>query len=159
MAHGTVTATLNYLKRLPLYQTEKPFQLFLPAQHHATDQRLSNLEFEGRETRIVDIRPKLSTFDLDEHGFQILHAPTKLAPTCFQDPKIVESLYFDEVVNILKKLPGGYDRVFLFDWRVVTGVPFRFDLHSFSFSLCAQLKPSSDHRSYEMLKSCQLKKD
>lgn len=119
MAQGTVVAKLNYLKRLPLYQTEKPFQLFLPVDQNASDRRQSNLEFEGQETVIVDIRPRLTKFTLDEHGFQILRAPTSLSPASFQNRQVVESQYFNEVVEILKRIPDGYDQIFLFDWRVV----------------------------------------
>jgi hypothetical protein len=119
MAQGPVSAKLNYLKRLPLYKTEKPFQLFLAADHDAPDRRQHNLEFEGQDTDIADIRPRLPKFTLDEHGFQIVRAPTSLSPACFQDKHVVETDYFDQVLELLKGIPGGYDKVFLFDWRVV----------------------------------------
>ncbi len=113
---GTVTAEINYLKRLPLYQREKPFQLFFPVDPDAPDQRSTNVEFEARPQTFVDIRKDLGKFTLDEHGFAIRTWPSSFAS--FEDRTMVESLYFAEVLEVLKTIEGGYDRVFFFDWRV-----------------------------------------
>jgi hypothetical protein len=118
MACGTVTAEINYLKRLPLYRQEKPFQIFIPVDKDSADPRVTNLEFEQREQTFVDIRGKADAYSLDEHGFEVRTCPTSLEASSFSDREVVESRYFTEVEDILRTIDGGYDRVFFFDWRV-----------------------------------------
>ena len=115
MVSETVTAEIQYLKRLPLYRKEKPFQLFVPV---AADTRSTNLEFEAKEHTFEDVRGREDIFSLDEHGFQFGVHPTKLDPELFGDRDAVETRYFDEVKEILREIEGGYDEIFLFDWRV-----------------------------------------
>lgn len=123
MACGDVTSHVSYLKKLDLYQKEKPFQLFIPIEKDAPDQRTSNLEFESKECTFHDIRDKIHEYDLDTHGFQVGEYPTKLDLPSFQDRHIVESQYFPEVEQILRNIEGGYDRIFIFDWRVRRSLP------------------------------------
>ncbi|KAH7028075.1 methyltransferase CmcJ [Microdochium trichocladiopsis] len=123
MACGTVQAQVDYLKRLPLYQSEKPFQLFIPIEPDAKDQRHSNLEFEPKECTFHDVRDQLPECLLDSQGFQVLRRPTRLDPASFDKREIVESQYLDEVKDILKSVDGGYDRIFIFDWRVSLACP------------------------------------
>lgn len=118
MACGTVDSHVNYLKKLPLYQKEKPFQLFVPIDPDATNQRASNLEFEPKERTFFDIRDRIHDCSLDTNGFQLREFPTKLDLPSFRDRGVVESSYFPEIEQILKHIEGGYDRVFIFDWRV-----------------------------------------
>jgi len=119
MACGSVTSEINYLKRLDLYQKEKPFQLFIPVDENGPDPRSSNLEFEMREQTFVDIRENLGDFSLDTHGFEVGMRPTALAPADFHSRETVETRYFDEVKDILKKkIDGGYDEIFIFDHRL-----------------------------------------
>ena len=118
MASGTVVGQVNYLKKLPLYQKEKPFQLFVPIDPDDPDQRATNLEFEPRECTFHDINDASHDLSLDKHGIQIVRCPTKVDLPSFRDRGIVESIYFDEVEHILKNIEGGYDRVLIFDWRV-----------------------------------------
>jgi hypothetical protein len=118
MACGAVTAEIHYLKKLPLYRKEKPFQLFIPVDKNAADPRCTNLEFEPKEQTFVDIRNCIHDFSLDSHGFQVERYPTALDLSSFTDRSAVESQYFTEVEQILKIIDGGYDKVFIFDWRV-----------------------------------------
>ena len=118
MASGTVTAEVQYLKRLALYAKEKPFQLFVPVAPDAVDTRSTNLDFEGRDQTFEDIRGREDEYSLDSHGFQVGMHPTRLDPDMFGDRETVESRYFDEVREILRDVEGGYDEVFLFDWRL-----------------------------------------
>lgn len=123
MASGDVTAAVKYLKRLPLYQSEKPFQLFIPLSDNAPDQRTTNLEFESRQCEFHDIRSKAHTWSLDREGIQVLQHPTSLDLDSFRDRAQVESRYFDEVRQILRHVEGGYDKAFIFDWRVRCRAP------------------------------------
>ncbi|KAK0613639.1 methyltransferase CmcJ [Immersiella caudata] len=118
MACGTVTGEINYLKRLDLYQKEKPFQLFIPVDENGPGPRSSNLEFEMKEQTFVDIRENLRDFSLDTHGFEVGMRPTALAPADFHSRDTVETRYFEEVKDILKNIDGGYDEIFIFDHRL-----------------------------------------
>ncbi|KAK1835679.1 hypothetical protein QBC39DRAFT_388621 [Podospora conica] len=118
MSSGTVTSELLYLKKLPLYAKEKPFQLFVPVAADAADTRSTNLEFESKEQTFEDIRGREADFSLDSHGFRTGVYPTGLDSDMFGDREVVESRYFDEVREILRDVEGGYDEVFLFDWRL-----------------------------------------
>ena len=118
MACGTVKAELQYLKKLPLYKLEKPFQLFVPVDPDAADQRSTNIEFEACEQIFEDVRGRENEFSLASHGFQFAVQPTSLSVHDFSDRGIIESRYFEEVKETLRNIDGGYDQVFFFDFRV-----------------------------------------
>jgi hypothetical protein len=119
MATGTVKAPVNYMKKLPLHEYEKPFQILMPIPPDAEDQRIANVEFEPREQTFTDIRGNTDEFSLDENGFEIRRAPTLLQYNEAADQDVIKHKYLPEVEQILKDhLPGGYDRVEFFDWRV-----------------------------------------
>ncbi|CCF32719.1 methyltransferase CmcJ [Colletotrichum higginsianum] len=118
MACGTVEAEVDYLQRLPLYQREKPFQLFVPIHERDQDARSTNLAFEKKTQTFVDMRGRTGEFSLDTHGFQVETVPNKLAPHFFRDREVVEREYLPEVEGLLRGVGGGCDRVFIFDWRL-----------------------------------------
>lgn len=122
-ACGPCRSKVDYLKRLPLYQTEKPFQLFIPIEAEAADKRTSNLEFESKECDFEDVRAKAADYTLDDNGFRFLKHPTALDWHSFHDRDAVESRYFAEVKQILQHVEGGYDKILLFDWRVSSLLP------------------------------------
>ncbi|KAJ0276286.1 hypothetical protein COL940_008358 [Colletotrichum noveboracense] len=102
MACGTVDAELDYLRRLPLYQQEKPFQLFVPIHERDQDARSTNLEFEKRTQTFVDIRDQVNDFSLDSHGFQVETSPSRLNAQSFGDQSLIKNEYLPEVENLLK---------------------------------------------------------
>lgn len=118
MELNPVVTDIEYLKRLPLYRHEKPFQIFIPIQKDAKDQRATNLEFEPKQQSITDIRTNPSSFTVDSHGFQFQKSLTKLNMNLFNNRYIVETEYLPEVERILKNMDSSIDRVFFFDWRV-----------------------------------------
>ncbi|CAI0643617.1 unnamed protein product [Colletotrichum noveboracense] len=118
MACGTVDAELDYLRRLPLYQQEKPFQLFVPIHERDQDARSTNLEFEKRTQTFVDIRDQVNDFSLDSHGFQVETSPSRLNAQSFGDQSLIKNEYLPEVENLLKLVGNSNDRVFIFDWRL-----------------------------------------
>lgn len=118
MACGTVDAEVDYLQRLPLYQHEKPFQLFVPIHERDQDARSTNLEFEKRMQTFVDIRDRVNEFSLDSHGFQVETSPSRLNAQSFRDQNLIKDEYLPEVENLLKLVGNSHDRIFIFDWRV-----------------------------------------
>lgn len=118
MACGTVEAHIEYLQRLPLYQQEKPFQLFVPIDEQDQDARSTNLAFEQKKQTFVDIRERVNEFSLDLHGFQIQAVPKTFDSQLFKSRQSVEKEYLPEIERLLKGLGDGCDRVFIFDWRL-----------------------------------------
>ncbi|KAH8881848.1 methyltransferase CmcJ [Thozetella sp. PMI_491] len=142
MACGTVTAEVQYLKRLGLYETEKPFQLFFPVDKNSEDCRTTNLEFESKLQTFVDIRDRIRDFSLDSHGFQILQRPIVLDPSSYLNRDAVESHYLPEVKQILTTIDQGYDKAFIFDWRVRNSATPREEVEYDMNDLTRWLRPS-----------------
>ncbi|PVH79055.1 hypothetical protein DL98DRAFT_533408 [Cadophora sp. DSE1049] len=70
-----VATTLEYLKDLELYHSEKPYFCLMPAANatQADNEQMDNLEFESHhDIRINDIRPLKEHFKLDEYGFEVV---------------------------------------------------------------------------------------
>ncbi|KAF4912271.1 Aspirochlorine biosynthesis protein N [Colletotrichum fructicola] len=118
MACGVVEAEVDYLKRLPLYQTEKPFQLFVPIDEQDPDARSTNLVFEKKKQTFIDIRERVGEFSLDSHGFQVETAPSELDPQSFEDQQLIKTQYLPEIEKLFKSLGSNSDKVFIFDWRL-----------------------------------------
>jgi len=71
-----VMTTLEFLKDLELYRSEKPYFCLMPATDatEADNEQIDNLEFECHDDiRIDDMRPFVETFKLDENGFEAVH--------------------------------------------------------------------------------------
>jgi hypothetical protein len=116
-ATGSLVIGLKFLKWLPLYETEKPFQIFINIPEDATDRRTTNLAFENVKVRIQDVRifpPK--HFLLDKHGFT--YYSHKFQARHIADRESVEQRYLPEMETLLKSTLNSVDRVFFFDWRV-----------------------------------------
>ncbi|EXJ74854.1 uncharacterized protein A1O5_01550 [Cladophialophora psammophila CBS 110553] len=124
MSHheGAVIAPLKFLKWLPLYETEKPFQVFINVPEDAQDQRTTNLAFHNVEVHILDVRNfPPHYFSLNEQGF--MYRLQKFDPTHIADRKKVEELYLPEMEALLKAEVEDVDRVFFFDWRLRKNAP------------------------------------
>jgi len=115
---GNVSASLQYLMRLELYEEEKPFQLFVEIPKDAPDQRRNNLEFEEKTHVIHDIRDNVSLYTLDDNGFMIRPFSTALSFDSFTDRLAIERTYLPEVEQLIRKEVVDVERVFFFDWRI-----------------------------------------
>jgi hypothetical protein len=77
-----VEASLEYLQKLPLYESEKPYWCFLPP-HDGFDpdaQRVDNLEFEHHSgIKIQDIRELSPEAHINECGFEVLSHESKFS--------------------------------------------------------------------------------
>jgi len=118
-----VEASLEYLQRLPLYKTEKPYWCFLPP-HEGFDpdaQRVDNLEFEHySDITIQDIRELETPAQIGECGFQVLSHQSEFS--YFGKPDDVEQ-YRIETENLLKQEMGAV-HVKCYDSRLRKNVPF-----------------------------------
>jgi hypothetical protein len=120
------TTTLNYAKWLPLYEKEVPYQILseFPGEYMKT-----NLTFGPAPTAetIHDIRGRESEFSLDCHGFQVCRQETEL--TNWTDKNAVETKYFAEMEQLLRRELKDVDEVFFYDWRVRCSLSLRRQLH------------------------------
>jgi hypothetical protein len=112
-----VAIRLNYMKWNDTLKGEKPYQLVsedLPSLYGIPRQ---NFEFgSGPEEQISDIRNTQSIFNVDDHGFAILHH--SFPEINFGDVASVEQVYQPEVERLLKEKIGGVDELYFFNWRV-----------------------------------------
>jgi hypothetical protein len=119
MPHATnrdVTAPVHFIKWLPLYEREKPFNIFINLPEDAKDTRTNNLEFDIKDTTFHDVRGEESDFTLDDHGFAFLKYQHDFKN--FDNREAVESEYLPQIEKMVKEKIPGADRVALFDWRV-----------------------------------------
>jgi len=110
--------SLKFLSWQSLYETEKPFHIFLNIPVDAPDQRNTNLVFHDVHVPVRDFRslPANQEPTLDQNGFIYRRCSTSLND--FANRSQVEDVYLPEVELLLKREIKDIDRVFFFDWRV-----------------------------------------
>lgn len=118
MSSGDVTASLNYLQKLDIYQHEKPFEIMMDIPSDAKNQRQHNTKFEAREQTIRDIRELKYQFTLDKHGFMVREFRSTLDRLGRIDGTMVEGVYKPEVESLIREQVSDVDQVFFFEWRV-----------------------------------------
>jgi hypothetical protein len=112
-----VTGYISFLADSPLWKTEKPFGLTLPADYDPPkDTRLTNLVFDERRLNIQDMRPHRHEFSIATSGFALLSQPTHYQE--IPDMEVFES-YKKETEDILRKLLKP-DFIRCWDGRVCT---------------------------------------
>ncbi len=115
---GTFKASLQFLKRLDLYKTKKPFQILMPIPEDAGDRRTDNLEFEDKEQTLYDMREATEKLTLDSHGFEYMESIPAWLPSSTSSRKDIEELYLPSVEKLIKSHVDDVDEIFFFDWRV-----------------------------------------
>jgi hypothetical protein len=76
--------------------------------------------YREREVEIRDVRPLAETLSLEQEGFQLLTAPTRV--TDFDDEDAVRTEYYDEAIELLKSQTGA-TRVVVFDHTIRRRIP------------------------------------
>ncbi|KAF2175459.1 hypothetical protein K469DRAFT_647092 [Zopfia rhizophila CBS 207.26] len=114
------TATIKFLKWIPLYEEERPFQIFLELPPEAPDQRKTNLTWDEKDITVTDFRDNAADFQLDTHGF----ATRKLEGFSeLENDKDINARYIPEVKRMLETELGDVGTVFVFDWRLRSSRP------------------------------------
>ena len=111
-----VVAEAKFLKWIPLYEEEKPFNIFIDIPHDAVDKRANNLVFEQHPIDFQDIRGQETAFSLDDNGFTFVRHTTEFHN--FEDRCAVEQTYLPEVEQLIRENVEGADKIHVFDWRV-----------------------------------------
>lgn len=118
-----VQTSIEYLQKLPLYETEKPYYCLL-APHEGFDpdaQRLDNLEFEVHENICVkDMRGKVHEFKLEECGFEVISHEMNRSE--FNTPGDIEA-YRHETQEMLRSFLGA-EFVKTYEVRMRKNMPF-----------------------------------
>jgi hypothetical protein len=100
-----ISASIEYLQKLDLYQKEKPYYCLL-APHNGFDpdaQRLNNLEFEQRpDITVTDIRNLNHSWT--ENGFQVLQHRSEALPL---DSSEQSAKYVAETEELLRQETGA----------------------------------------------------
>lgn len=116
-----MTATLAFLRDLPLYQEEQPFEIYgYPDLPRSAS---SNCQFESRsQIPARDARGSTQDFELNECGFVFLTRPSQCPLKADQFENMNEGCqnvlqYLDETRTIVKEYFLA-SRVICFDWRV-----------------------------------------
>jgi hypothetical protein len=108
-----IRATLNYVaatgEKLVSYAYEPPAGI-----------PLSNVQVEGHETTIHDLRSAASEFALDEVGFKLLRH--RSAVKNFWDEEEIKRVYYPESVDLLKRVTGASE-VRVFDHTLRRRIP------------------------------------
>ena len=108
---GTVDSELNYIKPDAALAPEVFYSGgSLPQKY--------NSAYAFMPATIEDARISSARFDIHEHGFQLVAAPTK--NKVFDDERVIEDVYYNEVISIVKNTTGAKD-VFVFDHTVRLG--------------------------------------
>ncbi|KAF2684665.1 hypothetical protein K458DRAFT_388366 [Lentithecium fluviatile CBS 122367] len=111
-------AVFNYLEWDPLYETEKPFQIFSDIPAGSADQRKDNLNFKpGPSEKVHDVRGDENHFTLDKNGFEYIRHKTKVLDGDIYSKEHVQDIYLPECAQVLKTVLDGADEVHVFDWR------------------------------------------
>jgi hypothetical protein len=111
--------SLEYLEWQPLYAEEKPFEILIDIPKEFVGDKRTNLVFKKYPNeRISDVRGKEDSFTLDVNGFAFRTHGTAMRKEEWADEHLVESKYFKEVEDLLRKELDGVDRVHIFDWRL-----------------------------------------
>lgn len=115
----SVETRLRYLQWQPLYETEKPYQVFAPLTDNSIPR--TNLVFEdGPFEKIYNARDRKNEFKLDIEGFCFDHAVFEDGDV--QDANVVESKYLGWVKNLLRRHCGENVDVHIFDWQVCSSL-------------------------------------
>jgi hypothetical protein len=113
-----ITATVEFLKRLPLYDREKPFRVYYEIPKSSADRRRTNLEFEKREVSFQDIRCNVADYTLDDQGFAVRNFTSAIPEEDFSDRTLVEQKFLPQVEQLLRSEIPGITALYIFDWRL-----------------------------------------
>ncbi|KAF7670920.1 hypothetical protein GT037_011048 [Alternaria burnsii] len=92
-----VNANIEYLSRLDLYETEKPYMTAFEIPSDVGS--MTNHEYSAHMVEVQDARDNKASFSLDVHGFKFCDWPTKYRSADFEDEDLIESKYYQEVLQ------------------------------------------------------------
>jgi len=121
-----VQATIEYLRRLPLYEEEKPYWCFLPPKDgfDPDTQRVDNLEFEEHSNVFVqDLREIDEAPRIHDYGFEVLKHESKFLRFDAADAADQVVKYRTETEELLKERLGAVYAL-CYDHRLRKNIPY-----------------------------------
>lgn len=108
---GTVNSEFNYIK---------PDASLAPEVFYSggSSPQQYNGAYAFMPATVEDARSSHASFNIHKQGFQLVTAPT--VNKVFDDGQVIEDVYYDEVISIVKNISGAKD-VFVFDHTVRLG--------------------------------------
>lgn len=104
----------HFLKRLPLYNEEKPYSLrYTPPAGFPR----ANIEVERQEIQIQDIRSRVASLSLAQDGCEILRIASRMKYEDYDDDEKTKAIYLREVAETLCRHLGA-QRVQIFEHTV-----------------------------------------
>ncbi len=102
---ASIEGSLNYLGEMD----ERPLTYAYPPPPGTPE---TNLRFAPRKLRISDGRPLADKLSIDEQGFRLIRRETSVKD--FYDHEEVRTVYYPEVIDLLKDVTGA-EKVVIFD--------------------------------------------
>ncbi len=115
-------ASMNFLKPLVDYKTQKPYSIDYRIQDWENDITRSN--YKGQQVdniRIRDIRSKEDQFTFDSNGYAVIELESSMLYEEFEDPDKVDAIYCEEVASCLLRYFRGAAAVQIYDVEVCPG--------------------------------------
>lgn len=113
-----IHVSMKYLSRLPLYQEEKPFELWIPSNPGVPQ---TNCKFQAEnDIAIADARFCEEKLDLETSGFQFIRHSSSCIPTAKDlagRSQETVTPYLRETVSLVQSHLDA-EKSFCFDWRV-----------------------------------------
>ena len=108
--------SIQFIRWIPLYETEKPFQVFLADRDLESEKRRNtNLVWEEKDVAVEDFRGREDFHDIDEHGFT---SRKVVGFESLPNTEAIEKEYLPAVEKLLREELDDVGTVFIFDWRV-----------------------------------------
>ena len=103
LAAAKLIASIWFLQRDKLYETEKPYHIkFKP---HG-DIPVSNITHCRVDVPVRDLRPLQNDLTLEEDGMMVQHLDTKMKYEGYANPIVVQQLYLKELHHLIQDALG-----------------------------------------------------
>ena len=112
----SAVGTLVFLKRLDVYEEQKPYCIHVPAEA-VPGGKSTNEEDEFVETTIQDLRHQKQAFDIDKNGFEVINCPKMMDYASFSNKVMVETIFLPKIESAIKDKLGASD-AWVYDWKV-----------------------------------------
>jgi hypothetical protein len=113
-------ATLSFISDLPIFQYEKPYELWLPLEKIPDSLSWTNTQFsEQPGIEIKDVRSNDTDFGYETTGFKYLFSPLNQlfkGPSWPYNDSMVQEYLSETVVLVQEEFSA--QKVLCFDWRV-----------------------------------------
>ncbi|XXH04595.1 hypothetical protein Hte_011012 [Hypoxylon texense] len=97
MESAVVIGSLNFMKRLELYKTTKPYSIAIEIESWTGDVPRSNFQQDCVDVTIRDIRGREGQFTFEKNGFALLDFSSSMTYEDFEDTAKLENVYAQEL--------------------------------------------------------------